>query len=1028
MNTKNSTFIPESNRITWLNNWKKVFTIWHWLPGFLFIAEIRKYVPIFIPFSYYRFETQAPELVKNDSLDNFITSTLFYPTKSEVDNKNCQYLNAYYISKSLNFKNNRFFHGKYIWKSSLTNAKTVLENAIEYNSIYELLLNNYFIEDLNLHRSRQSLVNQNPCFEKKHIARLDIKDSNFYKSTKTRQEYFNGLKMAHWDYQIFVMSALCFVLGSLYRENQFRDKDISIQVEHFLIDIIQFFWCDAWCDALLSVFEEINLFYYQPFATLTTLNMLNFGTGLSVFSASDSIKYNKTIIKYCKAFHLDFLTPNSFFESMVLENKKMGKEFMHIFYTYEKFFNMCSVWQKDYGIFKETFLPDTQSNDSMVKSGFFTTLENQEIPAGIKKEIKLWIKKHIFADSDPWIYPSTLNDYFNQISGSSFSNCSEEDKQFHEIVCILLFFGNLVLLINENLVEANNIISEQFDDEVGQVFCLEDELAILLPNIDIWNVLFDKTPFKLLKIRKVIKFIISRFNDFISTHPYQEITNDNSKINILDGLRLGTLVGVTSFGTSFLGTEGLGLKPKIWLDPSPLTGMSASLEPRIGSTGSISTQAMNKQTNPSTAKTKIQKKNELKQAAIAQEITPFTDSREYSKKALEPTHTFLEHQGCISIYKDKATSKEMAFTSSGPYKELKSAIIKRGGAFSASHIAHAFHGPTRSAFDVTTSDGAAVIWQPNLNRLEENKRIIGNCGNYTLDLDTTTYHDSMQIIYEKHANEKLDRLQKLFTDPFEKTQIEAMRRTLPCASEQLDWRRITYRVPDRNSVLSEIIVHGPIIEMKNNVKAGHNLMRLKGSSQKTISLECFIPEMLQLNVNGYVVHARGNSDLMQVAKDASDLYSGKMQGVLQNQQDIVMDLLFKAHTLQEDGYIETLIVPKTILTIGNKQLGEYEVLLPKLINPTREEIREYSNTTIPNIFTEAKQIACGLTEEDMLKLAQDNNIGNFTKRSKHPLLVLKNKPHYSLDSNVWSSANPLARTPTVSRILNISNDNTENFL
>ncbi len=394
-------------------------------------------------------------------------------------------------------KNNRFFDGKYVWQSSLTNAKTVLEHAIEYNSIYELLLNNYFIEDLNLHRSRQSLVNQNPCFEKKHIARLDIKDSDFYKSTKSRQQYFNELKMAHWDYQIFVMSALCFVLGSIYRETQFTDKDISIQVEHFLIDIIKFFWCDAWCDALLSVFEEIHLFYYQPFATLTTLNMLNFGTGLSVFSASDSIKYNKTIIKYCKAFHLDFLIPSSFFESIVLENKKMGKEFMHIFYTYEKFFNMCSVWQKDYRIFKETFLPDTQDDNRMNEAGFFTTLANQDVPAGIKKEIKLWIKKHIFADSDRWIYPSNLNDYFNQIYELNFSDCSKEHKQFHEIVCILTFFGNLGALMNNDLIEANNIASVQFEDELDQVFCLEDELSIILPNIDILNVLIHhETSFK----------------------------------------------------------------------------------------------------------------------------------------------------------------------------------------------------------------------------------------------------------------------------------------------------------------------------------------------------------------------------------------------------------------------------------------------------------------------------------------------------------------------------------------------------
>ena len=425
----NNKFELYKNRINWLNNWNRVFELWRWSPGFLYIKEFLTYIPKYFlvnnylgssmvdsRLNYFRLNDTERDQVDNDSKANCQTQDLLFGNKSSEERKSSRFLNCYYLMAAFNIESHPFLNGKYAWQSNLINAHFVIDEAFKHKSTYDLLLNHFFVDDLNLHKSANSLIAQNSDYTEDYIPIVSIEGSDFYKSTKTQKQYFNELAMSAWDYDKFVVSAICFVLGSIYREGKLKGSICSVLLSGELYRLNPYLVCPIFSEQLYSVLVDINLFGYDPFLGLR--NFKDFlaridGAGSNLKSdenKSDKFLFlNKIAVNYCKLFNLSFITPDSFFQGIldnmplkltepqgcpipvntklselkyfqgnsffsqenigtklgIVEHSEITKTFLPVFHAYDNFLKLCSIWYKsgDTNVY-EYFLDTKDKNNT----------------------------------------------------------------------------------------------------------------------------------------------------------------------------------------------------------------------------------------------------------------------------------------------------------------------------------------------------------------------------------------------------------------------------------------------------------------------------------------------------------------------------------------------------------------------------------------------------------------------------------------------------------------------------------------
>jgi hypothetical protein len=101
------------NRLKWLSNWKRVFSFWRWSPGIFFISSIQKSIPV-----YYKEYNPAKQksLSKSTAFLKDSKTRLWKDqiTKlSEIEKKEYQKRNSFYILQYLNLENHPFFNGEF---------------------------------------------------------------------------------------------------------------------------------------------------------------------------------------------------------------------------------------------------------------------------------------------------------------------------------------------------------------------------------------------------------------------------------------------------------------------------------------------------------------------------------------------------------------------------------------------------------------------------------------------------------------------------------------------------------------------------------------------------------------------------------------------------------------------------------------------------------------------------------------------------------------------------------------------------
>ncbi len=277
----------------------------------------------------------------------------------------------------VNFHGEFFHNGKYMWPSSLDNARLVVEEALNYTNLYDLFINEPFNSNLNLHKSISSLCEQNEDLIQENIGSDIIFNSNFYYTNQTSEEYFNSLNLSTWPYEVVVISAICYLLENVYVEYHNKVKDfynpnkisvfhknpnylelikqnISLDVEMLIREIAVYLIHEKYSKKLFSVLNNTNIFRIESFAILNAFTVIF--NKLSKKYYTKYLKTNNNIVetlsRFFQVFQLNFIFCNSFIENEIQTTILNGKISRYYSGDLVEILNIYKLFLQNYFCFK----------------------------------------------------------------------------------------------------------------------------------------------------------------------------------------------------------------------------------------------------------------------------------------------------------------------------------------------------------------------------------------------------------------------------------------------------------------------------------------------------------------------------------------------------------------------------------------------------------------------------------------------------------------------------------------------------
>lgn len=202
------------------------------------------------------------------------------------------------------FNNEKYSLGQeFFFLYSYDEAVLVLKQCRGYNSIFELLKYNYFIGELNLHKSKASLdsLQVKAPYTNDEIEE-QITDSPFYQSNLDSLEYFNSLEISTWSYEDFVISAIYCCLQTLYDDYVIQQKEADsilpfLELPSF-INKLPLLFLKPYGKKLFSILKKTNLFNQFPKECLSAVL-----TPLQETDVSRDFFTNKTESFFFKNLH-----------------------------------------------------------------------------------------------------------------------------------------------------------------------------------------------------------------------------------------------------------------------------------------------------------------------------------------------------------------------------------------------------------------------------------------------------------------------------------------------------------------------------------------------------------------------------------------------------------------------------------------------------------------------------------------------------------------------------------------------------
>ena len=294
----------------------------------------------------------------------------------------------------VNFTGDFFYPGRYMWPSSLHNARLVLEEAQNYTNLYNLIIHEPFDSNLNLHKSLSSLCEQNPYLIQENLGPDIIFDSNFYSSNQTRTEYFKSLNLSTWPYEVVVISAICYLFENVYRKYhkkvddfsnsnktsiaykynksmylELLKKDTSFNIDVLIREIAVYLLDEKYSKKLFSVLSKTNIFRIEINATLKAFTYI-----FNQFPKRDYstyLKNNRSIVKtlsrFFQVFQLNFIFCDSFIKNEIQHSINNETNSRYPSEGLVKILHLYALFVYHYSLFRNSAEKIPYSNSYKVK-------------------------------------------------------------------------------------------------------------------------------------------------------------------------------------------------------------------------------------------------------------------------------------------------------------------------------------------------------------------------------------------------------------------------------------------------------------------------------------------------------------------------------------------------------------------------------------------------------------------------------------------------------------------------------------
>ncbi len=177
---------------------------------------------------------------------------------------------------TVNFLNSKYAHAKkYRFLYSQESALSIINSCQYYTNSYELILNKYFEDDLNIHSSIQSLKHEDVELECEEMDLSNLENSKFAKSNLSQKAYFESLEISDWDYSDLIVSAVYFYIEKLYDtylqrkkfpkdQNKFYTNNSFYELRAFSSTVALLLLNKIYGKKLFITLENTNLFVSYP--------------------------------------------------------------------------------------------------------------------------------------------------------------------------------------------------------------------------------------------------------------------------------------------------------------------------------------------------------------------------------------------------------------------------------------------------------------------------------------------------------------------------------------------------------------------------------------------------------------------------------------------------------------------------------------------------------------------------------------------------------------------------------------------